>query len=188
MPVCFICKSVLKNLSTLILHFKLIHNLEDNSVYRCREYKCFRDFPNLKGFKKHMRTKHCAIHKINKITSHCLENTLLTTANPDSSCSTTQITTNELPSLELFKSALKQKALTFLATLYSNSLLPRNVIQNVVDGVTDFLAGGFISLLKDIILNSFQSTSSYRISWTNFFNVGRSNEPIWKFKFRVFEV
>lgn len=44
--------------------------------------------------------------------------------------------------------------LDFLTSLYANPIIPRNVIQHVVDGVSSFVSTGISSTISDILQES----------------------------------
>lgn len=51
--ICFICKSEFSSLTTLVVHFKVIHMLKKSSTYECTENKCSQVFSTLDSFKRH---------------------------------------------------------------------------------------------------------------------------------------
>lgn len=56
--ICFICKNDFPLLTTLVVHYKVIHLLKTSSTYECIENQCTQIFPNLDSFKKHVTRKH----------------------------------------------------------------------------------------------------------------------------------
>lgn len=56
--ICFICKTNFPLLSTLVVHYKMIHMFKPSSTYECIENHCTQAFPNLDSFKKHVMRKH----------------------------------------------------------------------------------------------------------------------------------
>lgn len=120
MPACFVCHGIFETLNTLVLHCKLKHKLDENSVYRCRESQCFRDFPNLKTFKRHIKSKHKIIHNMNTFASINLsENSIFIKKIITGDTNKINVPQNNdvattLSDLELFKKMLKHQTLVFL--------------------------------------------------------------------------
>lgn len=56
--ICFICKINVKNLSSLVVHFKVFHSLTSYSTYECCESPCSHIFSSLGKFKRHVINKH----------------------------------------------------------------------------------------------------------------------------------
>lgn len=61
MPKCQECREFFTTVSLLILHLKLKHNFNSQSVYKCLEKGCARSFQYLNSFKKHVRSKHMLV-------------------------------------------------------------------------------------------------------------------------------
>jgi len=53
--ICFICKEDFPLLSTLVVHYIILHSLKPSSTYEYSENQCTQMFPNLNSFKKHCR-------------------------------------------------------------------------------------------------------------------------------------
>lgn len=56
--ICFLCKASFSVLSLMIKHFKIKHDLTNNSLFRCSEIGCNQAFQSLTNFKKHVTRKH----------------------------------------------------------------------------------------------------------------------------------
>lgn len=64
--ICFICKSEFSSLSTLVVHFKVIHMLKKSSTYECTENQCSQVFSTLDCFKRHTQKHTNNVTKKNK--------------------------------------------------------------------------------------------------------------------------
>lgn len=56
--ICFIRKEDFSLLSTLVVHYKILHSLKPSSTYEYTENQCNQMFSNLNSFKKHYSRKH----------------------------------------------------------------------------------------------------------------------------------
>lgn len=56
--ICFLCNIKLKNIPQLIYHLKIIHNLDKNSYYCCKQPLCHRYFRGLHKFRQHLNRNH----------------------------------------------------------------------------------------------------------------------------------
>lgn len=178
MPFCFLCSSEFSRFSTLFVHFKLIHKLGCNSIYRCQEDNCLRDFSDLKTYKRHINRLHLKLSASNNqsvevkplLVSSCLDSSPTLSDNTDSSTNvefSTKAGTSKCLSPEVFKCIMRQQALTFIATLYNSSFIPRNYIQVVIDNITECLSGESVSLLKDNIISLLNSLNADNVAINN---------------------
>lgn len=56
--ICFLCKKRFNNLTILIKHLKLFHNLKTHNEFQCCFENCAQRFPNIKSFRKHSKINH----------------------------------------------------------------------------------------------------------------------------------
>lgn len=56
--ICFLCNKKLKTIHQLIYHLKIIHNLDKNSYYCCKQTFCHRNFRGLHKFRQHLNRNH----------------------------------------------------------------------------------------------------------------------------------
>lgn len=56
--ICYICQINVPNWKALVTHFKILHLLKSNSIYRCSEGNCTKAFQCLESFKRHIITSH----------------------------------------------------------------------------------------------------------------------------------
>lgn len=156
MPSCFICKESIPLISTLCKHFQIKHATHDFYEYICVELDCNRSFHLLNSFKKHlsthtivslsMRTDKSNISGVDvdehlpTTSSECDGNSLCTIVEKPSISNTDGLNDFRLTDTHIGK---------FLASLYSNAQIPRNVIQLVIEGMTDIINGIKSSLLNN---------------------------------------
>lgn len=165
MPKCYICSCVFISVGALVFHFRHKHNLDANSTYRCREGKCLRDFPNLKCFRNHLIKKHTAADV-------CLSNTdspqilrsVENLINENDTENITSTATVSITDIEKFKNKLSQETLSFIAKLYDLPLLPRTYVQLFIDIVANFIASGFVNILKCLVVPNLVPNSPTEIS------------------------
>lgn len=148
---CFLSKESFLFISELCKHFQIKHVTHNFLEYTSVKLNCNRSFNLLNSFKKHLATHFTptVIEKSNIITS--VDTTLIKSngsiTNPfstitEKSSSTTVL--NNFDDIRLTDNHIGQ----FLASLYSNSQIPRNVIQLVIEGMADIIEGIKYSLLK----------------------------------------
>lgn len=152
MPVCTICEDVLPSIQGLFLHYKLRHEKLTNSFFSCGEDGC--------NFKKYFQTwsrmrRHCRCqHNFNNYATGSKDDVALEKHGEeemeDESAMTLEVE-NSLPGENLlnpltdepFLSNLSEvmdfQAAKLISKLYARPSFPRNLIQIVVDGFTDFL-------------------------------------------------
>lgn len=159
--ICFKCTYTTDSVSHYLLHLKHFHNLNNNDVYKCTDESCKRIYNNLNSFRKHLNSVHNSERKTAENTFF-QENVdlkqVLTERNADvftSDISTIGSTSNTSPPLDknvsdcqIQESDLHAEARSFLLSLYDNTLIPRNVVQTVVDGVNSFIENAYQPYIK----------------------------------------
>lgn len=144
MVICFICKQCFSTVHILTKHFN--YNF---SVYFCAENGCNRSFHLLNSFKKHL-TSHTKYLTIESSSTHELISTQsVSTGNPVYIASNTVVTVSSPQSSNTESELPETQINTFLASLYSNSQIPRNVVQEVMDGINETI--GTSTLKKGIL-------------------------------------
>lgn len=143
MVSCFICNQTFSTIQILIKHFS--HNF---SIYYCAEKYCNRSFHLLNSFKKHL-------------SSHIKHLTIESTCNYEIIHSPSPSTSNLLcvdsnnivavNSLQALNAELELPINKFVSSLYSNAQIPRNVVQEVMDGINEIIIG-ITDTLKNSIL------------------------------------
>lgn len=153
---CYLCKRSFDSIKFLICHYRIVHKLEKNSTYVCVENNCTRSFSLLDSFRNHLQTDHSP--KMNSapttksrsrdttITSESqvfLPGTTLNNCNNstltsnDSICIGTDNSkkndVNELPTDDELLELIEKQICTFITFIYSISVLPRNIVQVIID-------------------------------------------------------
>lgn len=128
--ICFICKTNIEELSSLVVHFKIIHNLSAYSTYECCENSCSQYFSSLSKFKRHLISKHI---EINKLDNNCLSNfpsniQTISSANnipiqavTDLDNEKNETKQNNIPDLNKFFNNLYKSIIQFVMNLHSNN-------------------------------------------------------------------
>lgn len=144
MPQCFICSTQFNNYELLFLHFKIYHS-HNISSYKCNEIDCYRSFDSLKSFKKHVKC-----HQSNSSergdafnVSSSSVNLVVQAASP---LQNIEYNSDNLNSSHLhgmladnFESLVYKNAIILLSKWYSQSGVPRNKVQFIIDDFTTFL-------------------------------------------------
>jgi len=142
MAFCFLCMANFPNISLLCKHFHIKHTTHDFSSYNCAEVGCSRSFHLVNSLKKHLAThtlNECTLTKktvsthdetvINLSTENINDNTIsidkfdtipyIPESSPNNNCST--------------ENSIRK----VISSLYANPQIPRNVVQTVVEDMTD---------------------------------------------------
>lgn len=70
---CFLCNLKLRSISQLIYHLKILHNLDKDSYYCCKQPFCYRDFRGLHKFRQHLNRSHVNSQENDK--NYCSQST-----------------------------------------------------------------------------------------------------------------
>jgi len=159
MPTCFICKESFPFISTLCKHFQIKHATHDFVEHICIELNCDRSFHLLNSYKKHLAT-----HLKDALISTVIEESTIFTSVNESLSYVNYSSGSNINSLPIVpKKCISTTVLDnfydfrltdnhigkFLASLYSNPQIPRNVIQLIIEGMTGIIEG-----IKQSLLNS----------------------------------
>lgn len=143
---CFKCKQLFESASNLFLHFRLIHGLDKNDIYKCNENDCVRIFSNINSFRKHIYSNHsnCSssiqiangINIKSKVNSSC-------NISDQAMCDVIDIKKSSFDNTSIpavyNKINMTTETAKFICALYNNSLVPRNVVQFIVETTSPFL-------------------------------------------------
>lgn len=156
---CFICKKSLHSIPMFCKHFKVKHATYNFLEYICVERGCNRSFHLLNSFKKHLTT-----HETDVFLPTVETNSNVVTSNHNySSINSSASNVNLFPTIENSSKSdpdvvfehFNDFRLTnnhigkFLASLYSNVQISRNVIQVIVESIIDIIEG-----IKNYLMNS----------------------------------
>ncbi|XP_061721309.1 uncharacterized protein LOC133528103 isoform X1 [Cydia pomonella] len=146
MVICFICRYAV-DIKAFRNHLKFKHSNRTIATYECCEDDCRRSFQIYSSFKRHLEKCHVSkeqclqtsnIVENNDFNSHELppSDNVLNQSNVNiPSCSVS----SELSYSLQQTSSIDNVISTFIASLYGNTLLPRNVIQSIVNNLSDCL-------------------------------------------------
>lgn len=153
---CFLCKKPHKTISGLTYHFKIIHKLASDSIYRCSQGgNCFRVFSSFNSFKKHLKKVHYGDERSqgSNIVFNSEQNYSET---HDYNSEEIEVDldqpadTEEVHDIDIncFLESIKQQARVFVAKMYAKESLPRSMVQVIIDEFSNFLSGGFVDVLQ----------------------------------------
>lgn len=155
MLTCFICRKQILNIKTLKLHFELLHSSKELRIYKCIEDDCNREFQLFNSFRRHIVREHLSnitnnvlLPSLNVVDLETSDNT---TGNdckhqqPIPCSSSDPIPSEPLSCDEIVENGLSM----FIASLYANQSLSRNVVQTVISGFTQFMANPLLLAIKN---------------------------------------
>jgi len=161
MPHCIQCKINLPSISSLGLHFKIVHKKHVFSTYQCGENNCNRTFSQWAILKIHLMKKHSVLSVINQSTILSLEETQneenLDIHYPASEKNV--IASNNI-SFNNFKTYVQNQADIFVAKLYNNFYVPRCYVQTMLNDIKWHLFDDTFSIVSDKIKYVFISEDS----------------------------
>lgn len=154
MVICFLCKTEFTNFSAFKGHLSLFHNKPDYRTLTCVEKNCGRRFNLFNSFKRHVISQHNSEDPLNVCeqfaSSIANEVSLVDSDIADVEPSTSVILTDDSANeQDKVQEILIDKAISlFIAGLYANDFLPRNVIQTIVDGFKNCVSGALLPAIK----------------------------------------
>lgn len=159
MPYCFMCKSIFRINSHLISHLNIFHDVKSISEFKCLEPGCYRVLSTFHSFKNHI-----VQHKNVLIENNKPDNLPVSTSKQEYSDSnivnlpfsneiiSSKSNINSKPiSVDNFIDTLRCSTVTLASKWYSNSIIPRKIIQVLFNDIRQF-NNSFLSLLKDKML------------------------------------
>ncbi|KAB0793118.1 hypothetical protein PPYR_12738 [Photinus pyralis] len=160
MFICYLCNLGVRSLTALSCHFKFVHKLSTESIYRCKQGDCQRTFCQYNSFRKHLKAKHVLEGGVNNSTSDdafiCDQRALTDSQNLSLDGNSDDNFDDEIEEgmiisdsdITTFKDLIKAQARTFVAKLYSFESLPRSMVQIVIDEFLNFMSGGFVDVIQ----------------------------------------
>lgn len=145
--MCYVCNLSLENSKSLVFHLKHDHNLGEYDVYKCAHPGCFRIFSCLNSFGRHIRT----IHERNTTVTDeiCNENAVCNLVNNSADIQHKNEPLNYDLNIPIIKETHNKKVTSFISKLYYNSLIPRKVVQRVIqESMKVFFTGKITDLKK----------------------------------------
>ncbi|CAG5085110.1 Protein of unknown function [Cotesia congregata] len=164
MPRCSTCSLDLTSIKALITHISVNHSDELNK-YDCDERGCNSRFDILNSYHKHLRVAHKfpsqppSTNNLHHSTLTRNETILSNRIENESETGTNNISCNETcensESCDIntvnFKCELDKAAERFVAKLYANPRLPRNIVQTIVEDTHIFIGDKFLGLLESSV-------------------------------------
>lgn len=138
MFTCFHCNQVFSKSDTLLHHIKLMHSLLHR--FDCKQENCFRSFSTISDLRKHFSTNH------NDLRSNTQPNLEVSSVFASIANISSSKDKNTLPKIQKNKDEattdqpdenLRNEILSLLGRLYSIPSLPRNIVQLVLDHISE---------------------------------------------------
>lgn len=189
MPLCFICKKSSPNIGSLCKHFQYKHANHNFIEYIYVENQCNRSYYLLNSFKKHLATIHYTQKpKLENNIQTSYDDNDLVSLNILNSNVNTSTDLTDLPSIQHLPvnncnpNINEHQIQQFLASLYANSQIPRNVIQTFTEGITNIIKGIEGSLMNcpiEIPTNIINHiTTTFQCFYSNFTNLNTEYKRI----------
>lgn len=141
MLYCPVCCLSYENIKAVISHIKMKHFFDRQ--FPCKQENCLRVFQNIYTFKRHLLLKH-KDDEVKALSTKrvCEVNDSIVTLKDGSSSILNNNSSLEVPSniqKEDFKNILLDNSILFVSKLYSNYSLPRNIVQNIINDLSETL-------------------------------------------------
>ncbi|KAF0713678.1 SAM domain-containing protein, partial [Aphis craccivora] len=142
-------------INTLFTHFNFQHSYNTFDTFYCAEQGCLRSFNLKNSFRKHLQ-KHILDEKphtstpLTELRNNFPSDRIINIDNNycNDISSESQVTANKIiDSAEI----LNKSIANFIASLYANPIIPRNVIQIVIDGVGQIFSEGLVIFIKNYV-------------------------------------
>ncbi|KAF9408398.1 hypothetical protein HW555_011901 [Spodoptera exigua] len=168
MVICFVCRMQFLSIKILKSHFGLVHSTEELRVFVCVEDDCNRQFQLFNSFRRHVLQKHKlsikttdnALQPFNTKElefDHSIVNSDIDQLQSNASSDSSPLTTSLQP---LSGQEMVERAFSNLvASLYANQSLPRNVVQTIINGYSEFMAKPLaLAIAKELEMLSSNNT------------------------------
>ncbi|CAI6350155.1 unnamed protein product [Macrosiphum euphorbiae] len=175
MPKCFLCEKDFDNIKSLFKHFDIQHFNHEFNFYQCNEAKCTRSFYLKNSFRKHL-AKHSIDDFIQPSTIQPLVSSISTSESTLKYFDSVPNSAEKLNNKQFIEPSeiLNKTISNFLSILYANSIISRNVVQIVVDGMETVFSEGIVACIKtyiqQMIFEGKISEENFNI-FTNIFNM-----------------
>lgn len=160
MPVCFKCHKYFLTIGNMWKHYKIIHQLHANSMFRCGEKNCIRSFSTIKSYRRHWFLVHeTQAHRKHNIPLNLEEKIDIPSSSQLSkihlnykyvSAISEQVDSNKTTLLYSDSVSVTKKIrdsiLQLIGTLYNMPTLSRSNVQLIVDVLQSFLTENLNSL------------------------------------------
>lgn len=165
--ICFVCDALHPNIPQLMQHYRGVHHLGALlfQVFPCRQLGCGRFYDRLESLARHLETHVADIDLNNNVNydnvdnngdfvifDNVVDNVDIEPVQPIEPVNVGHgaLNINNVPlTLEEFVILVSSSALRFVAKLYADPVLPRGLIQTIIDHFNNFLTGSYLAHLKD---------------------------------------
>jgi len=152
MPKCFLCKKYFDNIKSLFKHFGIQHFNHEFIFYQCYETECTRSF-----YLKNYFRKHLAKHSTDFIQPFTFQSLFKSHSTSTSKSSiifySVSNSAEELNNKQFIEPSeiLNKTISNFLSILYANSIISRNVVQIMVDGMETVFSEGIVGCINTYV-------------------------------------
>lgn len=152
MPKCFLCKKDFNNIKNLFKHFDIQHFNHEFNFYQCNETECTRSFYLKNSFRKHL-AKHSNDFIQPSTFQPLFESQSISTSESTPIFNSVSDSAEDLNDIQFIEPSeiLNKTISNFLSILYDNSIISRNVVQIVVDGMETVFTEGIVVCLKTYV-------------------------------------
>lgn len=153
---CYYCGDNFSSAKKFFYHFQLAHTSVLHKEYRCGQVACFRILSTYDSFRRHIN-KHFNEFTENNDTipknNQNLEPQLQDNCSNDINTfpETVSVPEVKLSNVDDFEKFLSNEIRIFISEMYSNSLIPRNFVQYVIDKIKTIFCNGIISQIRDAV-------------------------------------
>lgn len=157
------CNEKLVSINHFFIHLNIFHDIKGIGEFHCKEQNCMRIFTNKDAFRRHLKC-HNYSSSLNIITPNSNPTDIINSS--ESVSTNTSIESYNLikscSSSDDLKNVLHSNSLSLICKWYSDSIIPRNKVQHLIDDVQE---------LNDSFLNIFVARLNKCLSISNDSNV-----------------
>lgn len=159
MVVCFLCKTVIQDIGALRFHFQFYHSEHRFEQYRCIEDGCSRSYHLFNSFRRHYLRVHStdALSNNQDIEGSHVTDAWSMTQEQVSSSSVQPVSHSLVELPEVSRSSrtvsLETAIASLIATLYGSANLPRNIVQIIIENLTNMFSHSVVPLIEDLLQN-----------------------------------
>lgn len=153
--ICFKCSKTFINIESLIQHIRHLHPFEQSFI--CQQDNCHRNFPVLNGLKKHLIKNHSKSETFQQLNADQIEESDSVYSVEDQNIIQNSFTDKSYVSEHFdsepsdFFQTVQNAILRLISKMYSNSSLPRNIVQIVIEDIKELF--NFIIACIEPVLN-----------------------------------
>lgn len=174
MAICWLCHTNFNEISFLINHLKILHNLKNITEFKCKEIGCYRILGTLNSFKKHIKEHTINLTITNSIQSVSsnfktniseinitniehnksnIENIENNSTNIENNINdNNDFSENDHCTLTKFKELIQLNSLLLVTKWYNETGVPRNKVQDILNDVQSFFYTSLLIKKKKLLI------------------------------------